>query len=123
VLFAVDYDDADALLEELIARHSAPRKLTVVSSDRRLQRAARRRKARVMDSQAWYEELLRMVRARNRAPVAPLELPDNQGAQETEYWLRQFSDPSGAPLSAGYDDFWNEEMNDVGDSRSGDDDD
>ena len=38
-------------IEELIRKESAPRRLTVVSSDHRVQRAARRRKA--MRSTPW----------------------------------------------------------------------
>ena len=44
VIFARGYDDADELIEELIASNSTPRRLTVVSSDHRIQRAARRRR-------------------------------------------------------------------------------
>ena len=43
VRFAVRYEEADRLIEELIRADSAPRRLVVVSSDHRLQRAARRR--------------------------------------------------------------------------------
>ena len=45
VRFAVDYAEADDLLEEIIAQHSAPKQLAVVSSDRRIQVAASRRGA------------------------------------------------------------------------------
>ncbi|MFW5835236.1 MAG: NYN domain-containing protein, partial [Pseudomonadota bacterium] len=41
VLFAAGYADADTLIEQLIRRDSAPRQLTVVSSDHRIQRPAR----------------------------------------------------------------------------------
>jgi predicted RNA-binding protein with PIN domain len=59
VRFAVDYNEADELIEELIERDSAPRQLTVVSSDHRLHRAARRRRAKAVDSDVWYAELVR----------------------------------------------------------------
>ena len=52
VLFARKHDTADALIEELIAAEDAPRRLTVVSSDHRIQRAARRRRATAIDSDA-----------------------------------------------------------------------
>lgn len=67
VIFARDYADADALLEELIERSSAPRGLTVVSSDRRVQFAARRRGAIVMESDRWMRE---SFAARDRADSA-----------------------------------------------------
>lgn len=58
VRFAVGYEEADDLLEELIAAHSAPKQLTVVSSDHRIQAAARHRNATAFESQAWFDELL-----------------------------------------------------------------
>ena len=58
ILYAVDYDEADTLIEELIASHSTPKKLVVVSSDHRLQTAATRRKATAVDSDIWYDRLL-----------------------------------------------------------------
>ena len=58
VRFAARDDDADTLIEELIRADSAPRRLTVVSSDHRLQRAAHRRRARAVDSDVWYAEVV-----------------------------------------------------------------
>lgn len=57
VMFAVTHDDADALIEELIRTHSAPKSLTVVSSDHRLHKAALRRKSTPIDSDVWFEQL------------------------------------------------------------------
>ena len=51
--FAPRGTEADDMLEELIRSHSSPRSLTVVSSDHRLHRAARRRKAVAIDSDQW----------------------------------------------------------------------
>jgi predicted RNA-binding protein with PIN domain len=90
VRFAAGHEDADALLEELIARHSAPRKLTVVSSDHRLQRAARRRKARAIGSEAWYDEQERKRHERGRTATTLPAQQDEPPAEDTEYWLRQF---------------------------------
>jgi hypothetical protein len=59
VHFASDYPDADTMIESLIRAHTAPRSLTVVSSDRRLQAAARRRRARAADSKKWYLAIAR----------------------------------------------------------------
>ncbi|MHC4176667.1 MAG: NYN domain-containing protein [Planctomycetota bacterium] len=79
VRFASQYEDADALIEELIRADSAPRRLTVVSSDHRLQRAARRRKARFVDSDVWYGEIVR--RREQRRQSAP-EVPARQLIEE-----------------------------------------
>ena len=57
ILYAVDFPDADSLIESLIGRHSVPRKLTVVSSDHRVQTAATRRKATAIDSDRWLDRL------------------------------------------------------------------
>lgn len=59
VRFSAGYRDADELIEELIQKHSAPRKLTVVSSDHRIHRAAKRRRATPVDSDVWYAEAVR----------------------------------------------------------------
>ena len=56
VRYASEYADADALIEELIREETAPRSLLVVSSDHRIQRAARRRRAAYIDSDRWYVE-------------------------------------------------------------------
>lgn len=58
VRYAVGYPEADDLLEELIAGHSAPKQLMVVSSDQRLKVAASRRGASSFDSQPWLDDLL-----------------------------------------------------------------
>ncbi len=58
VLFAIDYPEADDLLEELIAKNSSPKNLAVVSSDRRVQLAASRRGCKVFEAQAWLDDLL-----------------------------------------------------------------
>lgn len=57
IIYAVDHDDADSLIEQLILKNSTPKKLTVVSSDHRIQKAALRRKATPMDSGDWYDRL------------------------------------------------------------------
>jgi predicted RNA-binding protein with PIN domain len=57
IFYADQYDDADSMIEHLIAKHSVPRKLTVVSSDHRLHKAALRRKAIPIDSDVWFEQL------------------------------------------------------------------
>lgn len=94
VKFAVHYPDADSLLEQLIAEHTSPRQLTVISSDHRLQRAARRRRARFVDSEQWYRELLTREKPQmTRLPAADLaqEIEKQPPAIENmdpEDWIR-----------------------------------
>lgn len=95
VRFASEYEDADALIEELIRADSAPRRLWVVSSDHRLQRAARRRKAQPVDSDAWYAEIVRRRRQRRESTPEPSARPHVPLLQEdVEYWIRQFGGES-----------------------------
>ncbi len=49
--------DADTLIEIFVAQHSAPRRLTVVTSDRRLGRVVRKRQVRVMPSEDFLQRL------------------------------------------------------------------
>jgi predicted RNA-binding protein with PIN domain len=58
IRFAVGYPEADDLIEELIAAHHSPKQLAVVSSDHRIQAAAKRRGAKQFDSQPWLDDLM-----------------------------------------------------------------
>lgn len=58
VLFAPPGGDADTYIEQLIRRHSAPKQIVVISGDRRLQRAASRRRGHWLDSESFHTWLL-----------------------------------------------------------------
>jgi predicted RNA-binding protein with PIN domain len=90
VRFADPGCDADEVIEELIRADSAPRRLTVVSSDHRLHRAAKKRGARAVDSDVWYHEILRsrINRVRGKRSSAKPSEPPTEA--EVHYWLRQF---------------------------------
>ncbi len=95
VRFAEKYESADEQIEELIRTESAPRRLVVVSGDRRIQRAARRRKAKAVASDVWYAEL---VRARRQRAQAGAETPDRPPVplleEDVNYWINQFGGDS-----------------------------
>ena len=57
LIFALGDENADARIEDLIAAHSAPKSLTVVSSDRRIRRAAQRRRARSLSADEFLDLL------------------------------------------------------------------
>jgi hypothetical protein len=98
VRFARGYASADELIEELIRQDSAPRRLTVVSSDHRLQRAAHRRKARAVDSDRWYFETIEQRSQRQQPePSEPAKPVTGSGAGELEYWLARFDQPGDEP--------------------------
>ena len=92
VHFARDPGNADAMLEELIAAHDTPRSLTVVSSDHRVQRAARRRRAKAIDSDRWWAELCAARRRGAEVPVQPQKPGHTLSPDEVDYWLAQFAD-------------------------------
>jgi predicted RNA-binding protein with PIN domain len=99
VLFAVDSESADERIEELIARHSAPKSLTVVSSDRRIRTAATRRKARAMSADAFLVEL-ESRRPRRSSTAAPTTQPvqaTNLSPEEAAFWLNEFRDLERQP--------------------------
>jgi len=92
VIYAVAPGEADAEIEKLIAAHSAPKQLTVVSSDRRLQQAAARRKARAIDSETWHAQ---WESRKGTAAKISEALPDRKpeiSEEEVEYWLDIFDD-------------------------------
>jgi predicted RNA-binding protein with PIN domain len=91
VIFAVDDADADERIEHLITAHSAPKSLTVVSSDHRIRQAAKRRKAQVLTA----DEFLTLLESRKHPKTPP---PTEKARErelspgETEYWLKEFAD-------------------------------
>jgi predicted RNA-binding protein with PIN domain len=95
VRFAAKYETADELIAELIRADSAPRRLVVVSSDHEIQRAARRRRAKAVDSDAWYADLIRVRRERaETADDAPARPAVRLLQEDVSYWLRQFGGES-----------------------------
>ena len=94
VVFARDYPDADTLIEEMIEDHTAPRGLLVVSSDHRVQRAARSRGAKRVDSERWYTELWQrhIALRRDQQKSVPEKPMGRLGSDEIAYWVKQFDD-------------------------------
>jgi len=101
VKYATGYESADELLEELIREASVPRRLTVVSSDHRVQRAAKRRKAIAVDSDVWYAEM-RASRRGTNVPVArrPSKPTSPLSDAEVAAWLAEFGDVCIEELSS-----------------------
>lgn len=102
VMFAGGDGDADAEIEQLIRHNSAPKRLHVVSSDHRIQRAARRRKAKAFDSAAFLVRIARRPTPDERQRLAePPEKRDGlTSAGEVEAWLAAFSDVQDVPSSS-----------------------
>ena len=70
VRFAATGKDADDTIEELIAAHSAPRQIWLVSSDHRLQRSAQKRRGTFTDSEDFVQELERRGPISEEEPTA-----------------------------------------------------
>lgn len=92
VHFASAYEDADSLIEELIRADSAPRRLTVVSSDHRLHKAARRRKATAIDSDRWYAEILKRRAARTETRQVPKKPDRALTPAEVQQWMKELGE-------------------------------
>lgn len=85
IIYAPAGTDADSELERMIAAHSTPKRLLVVSSDHRLHKAAQRRKAKAIDSDVFWDSLdpeSSLLRDPGK-PTPP--------QQATDFWLQEFA--------------------------------
>ncbi len=89
LVFAGAGRDADSLIERSLEQSSAPRRITVVSSDRRLRQAARKRRARWLSSEAFLRRLgAELDDPRPGAAPAKPDVPLTP--REVDHWLRHF---------------------------------
>ncbi len=95
VIFADEDEGADKRIEQLIAAHSVPKALIVVSTDRRIRQAATRRKALALTAEAFWQKL-ESTRGKAAAPPPPTreETARVQGlsAEDAAMWLDTFQD-------------------------------
>jgi hypothetical protein len=96
------------MIEELLEQCAAPRELVVVSSDHRVQRAARRCGAGFADSQMWYAEM-RAARRKSEADDEQDQTKrrDETSADDVAYWVDEFAgaspeEPPAGPFPPGY---------------------
>ena len=85
--------EADGLIARMIQQSSSPRRLTVVSSDHAVQRAARVRKCRVLTSQVLLQQLAldaeRPDREPDPSPAADAPIGGLSNGQ-VDRWLQEF---------------------------------
>ncbi|MFQ6048525.1 MAG: NYN domain-containing protein [Phycisphaerae bacterium] len=81
---------ADEMIIERINLSSAPRRLTVVSSDRQVRRAARRRRCRWVDSSSFLAYVTRALQRKPGGQSEPAEKRTGPAAEEVDDWLRTF---------------------------------
>jgi hypothetical protein len=97
VIFAVEQDQADDLIEQLIRKASAPKNLAVVSDDHRIQQAGRRRRCVVLGCQVYLVSLTKKRQERKGVPAQPIVKPQGISEEETRHWLKEFADLAQDP--------------------------
>ena len=90
VVFSGFGSDADTVIEEKVLANTAPRRLTVVSSDRRLRKAAGERKAAALKSELFWAQVLKELSRKKPARKEPEEKREGLTEGETEQWLDLF---------------------------------
>lgn len=95
ILYALE-SEADDVIETLIQHEATPRQLMVVSDDRRIQQAGRRRHCPVRGCLDYLEEMEHQ-RRRKPAPSEAFAKPESISSEEAEHWLREFADLANDP--------------------------
>jgi len=90
VFFAGLGTDADSVIEDKIKANTAPKRLTVVSSDRRLRNAARARKATTVKSDVFWTNLQKQLSRSRKINKEPMAKRRGLSESETEHWLKIF---------------------------------
>ncbi len=102
VLFAL-HEEADDVIEALIRSEPAPHQLTIVSDDRRLREAARRRKC-VSTGCLDYLEQVGRPPPPTRDADGPAK-PQRLSAEEMQLWMKEFADLADDPRFKGLVEF------------------
>lgn len=87
--FAGPTREADDVIREMIEQSSSPKRLLVVSSDRAVRTAARKRRCRVLDAPTFLRHIAEdaakaLQRDRSSRPFGPLT------TKQVEQWIRHF---------------------------------
>jgi len=89
VVFAGLGSDADTVIENKIKANTAPKRLTVVSCDRRVRSAAKARRAISLKSPLFWEKIWKWS-SRKRAFKEPQAKKNGLTESETKKWLEFF---------------------------------
>ncbi len=93
VIFSGTMHEADDIIEELIATDSAPRRLLVVSSDRKIRGTAGRHKAVSVPALEFWIEIIssleKFKKQQKQQPEPPGKLRGIT-VKETEAWMKEF---------------------------------
>jgi predicted RNA-binding protein with PIN domain len=89
VMFSGGGKDADGFIEAKMRADSAPKRFTVVSSDRRIRTAAKACKAASVKSEQFWRDMVAVLRGRIRVQE-PAEKRKGLDQAQTEQWLKYF---------------------------------
>jgi predicted RNA-binding protein with PIN domain len=90
VIFSGTSREADDIIEKLVLENTAPKRLIVVSSDRRIKTAAKKRKATALDSADFWMEVIKALEKKRRRKPEPQAKFTGISELETDFWLREF---------------------------------
>ncbi len=92
IIFSRDYPDADTLIIEMIQKLQRGESAVLISSDHRIQAAARRKKISFFDSDKWYFGGLKIPESPQHCSDKSDEHKDEHllSEPEIEYWLKYF---------------------------------
>ncbi len=82
--------NADAVVQDILDGHSAARRLVVVSTDREVRQAARRRRARPVRSAEFWAALLRDLARPTPQRIEPEEKEAGLTDEAARQWLAEF---------------------------------
>jgi predicted RNA-binding protein with PIN domain len=91
ILLAAAPQEADDLIETWIAKESSPKSLVVVSSDRRLQIAARCKGAVSMACPEFLDFVEKLPKAPATAPAGEPEKSEHMSDEEIDAWMQEFT--------------------------------
>ena len=89
VAFSGRASDCDTIIEDRILASTAPKQLTIVSTDRRLRDAATARKATSVKSEDFWDEVKKRL-SKQKPGKEPAGKRKGLTQSETELWLNEF---------------------------------
>jgi len=90
IIFSGTSHEADDIIEKLILESTGPKDLIVVSSDRRIKKAAEKKKATAVDCADFWMEVIKQLEKKKKKAAEPQGKFIGISEAETEYWLREF---------------------------------
>lgn len=100
VLYGADRTADDVVIDHLRA-DSAPRRLTVVSSDRQIRREARKRRCRIVRAEPFARWLLAPAPEPSQPDEPPAKLHGLADEDDAARWLEQFDLSDGGDIEPG----------------------